>query len=71
MNLGVQTLLGVLLLFFVAESYGDENYYDVFGIAKDATVKEIRKAFKKMALKMHPDKNTVAEFVFRCLLYLH
>jgi len=58
MNLGVQTLLGVLLLFFVAESYGDENYYDVFGIAKDATVKEIRKAFKKMALKMHPDKNT-------------
>lgn len=27
------------------------------GIAKDATVKDIRKAYKKLALTMHPDKS--------------
>ncbi|XP_039266677.2 dnaJ homolog subfamily C member 10-like isoform X1 [Styela clava] len=34
------------------------DYYDVLGVSKDATNKEIRKAFKKLALLHHPDKNT-------------
>uniref|UniRef100_H2YBN2 DnaJ homolog subfamily C member 10 n=1 Tax=Ciona savignyi TaxID=51511 RepID=H2YBN2_CIOSA len=34
-----------------------EDYYEVLGISKDASLKEIRKAFKKLALTMHPDKN--------------
>ena len=37
-----------------------EDYYEALQISKDATTKEIRKAFKKLALKMHPDKNLVS-----------
>lgn len=33
------------------------NYYDVLGVPKGANDAEIRKAFRKLALKWHPDKN--------------
>ncbi|XP_048586245.1 dnaJ homolog subfamily C member 17 isoform X2 [Nematostella vectensis] len=36
---------------------GGENYYDTLGVHKDSTEKEILKAYRKKALKCHPDKN--------------
>ena len=35
----------------------DPALYDLLGVATDATTAQIRSAYKKMAMRWHPDKN--------------
>ena len=33
-----------------------EDFYDILGVGKSASESEIKKAYRKMAMKYHPDR---------------
>ncbi len=46
----------------------DEDYYKLLGVSREASTRDVRQAFKKLALTMHPDKNPVSSFlIIMCL----
>jgi molecular chaperone DnaJ len=45
-----------------------KDYYQILGVEKNATQNQIRKAYYKLSLKYHPDKNPAGEEKFKELV---
>ncbi|CAH2086057.1 unnamed protein product [Euphydryas editha] len=51
----------------------NQNFYEFLGISQDASQSDIKSAFKRLTLKLHPDKNDApdADVQFRNLVSIH
>eukprot|EP00457_Paulinella_chromatophora_P006718 gb/GEZN01006737.1/.p1 GENE.gb/GEZN01006737.1/~~gb/GEZN01006737.1/.p1 ORF type:complete len:369 (-),score=88.66 gb/GEZN01006737.1/:403-1509(-) len=47
----------LLFLCFLGTILAKQDFYEVLGVERDSTSKEIKKAFRTLSLQYHPDKN--------------
>jgi hypothetical protein len=57
----IHILFCLLLLCLSSNCAEDQTFYELLGVSQDADLLSIRKAFKRLAIQKHPDKNPVGK----------
>jgi len=59
--MGVNRVLGLslalIVIFLTSEVLGGRDFYKILGVSRRADTNQIKKAYRKLAKEMHPDKN--------------
>ena len=58
MNINSYDFVSIKSMFLANGNSNSEKWYTILGLTKDATDAEVKKAYRKMAIKYHPDKLT-------------
>ncbi|XP_058739934.1 dnaJ protein ERDJ3B-like [Vicia villosa] len=53
----VKLLFLLCALCYALNSFAAKSYYDILQVSKSAGDDQIKRAYRKLALKYHPDKN--------------
>jgi preprotein translocase subunit Sec63 len=57
----VGVLFATIVFQLIPESEAGADYYNILGISRDASLKQVKKAYRDLSLKWHPDKNKSPE----------
>lgn len=50
-----------LLLPLISSLFAPQDYYRILGVPREATEADLKKAYRKLAMKWHPDKHADPE----------
>lgn len=57
LELSIKNNIVKLFIYLKQMSQKKRDYYEVLGVEKTSTLDQVKKAYKKLAMKWHPDKN--------------